>query len=98
MRKALVMILLPCAWCGPRDAAEFAHIGEVSARPGPDEVTPEQWRDYLYMRANPYGWTRETWYHRLGCRRFITVERHTEPNEVRSVSAARAVRAGEPPA
>jgi heterotetrameric sarcosine oxidase delta subunit len=93
------MILLPCAWCGPRDAAEFAHIGEVSARPGPDEVTPGQWRDYLYMRANPCGWTRETWYHRLGCRRFITVERHTETNEVRSVSAARAeVPAGEPPA
>jgi sarcosine oxidase delta subunit len=35
----------------------------------------------------------------MGCRRFITVERHTETNEVRSVSAARAdVHAGEPPA
>jgi heterotetrameric sarcosine oxidase delta subunit len=88
MRKDAVMILLPCAWCGPRDVTEFAHIGEVSARPGPDEVTPGRWRGYLYLRANPCGWTRETWYHRMGCRRFITVERHTETNEVRSVSAA----------
>ena len=81
------MILLPCAWCGPRDAAEFAHVGEVSARPDPGEATPAQWRGYLYLRANPCGWTSETWYHRMGCRRFLRVERHTETNEVRAVSA-----------
>jgi len=35
----------------------------------------------------------------MGCRRFITVERHTETNEVRSVAAAGAgTRAGEPSA
>ena len=78
------MILLPCPWCGPRAATEFAHIGEVSARPDPASATPAQWRGYLYLRANPCGWTSETWYHRMGCRRFIKVERHTETNEVRS--------------
>ena len=82
------MILLPCPWCGPRVATEFAHIGEVSARPDPGSATPAQWRGYLYLRANPCGWTRETWYHRTGCRRYITVERHTETNEVRSATAA----------
>jgi heterotetrameric sarcosine oxidase delta subunit len=93
------MILLPCPWCGPRVASEFAHIGEVSVRPDPGRATPAQWRGYLYLRANPCGWTSETWYHRMGCRRFITVERHTETNEIRSVSAAGAeVLAGEPPA
>jgi heterotetrameric sarcosine oxidase delta subunit len=91
------MILLPCAWCGQRDATEFSHVGEVSSRPDPGEVTPAQWRGYLYRQANPRGWTTETWYHRMGCRRFITVERHTDTNEVRSVRAARTgVRAGEP--
>jgi heterotetrameric sarcosine oxidase delta subunit len=91
------MILLPCVWCGPREATEFAHVGEVSARPSPGEVSTVEWRSYLYLRANPCGWTRETWYHRMGCRQFITVERHTETNEVRSVSAARTeARAGEP--
>ena len=81
------MILLPCPWCGPRAATEFAHIGEVSVRPDPGSATPAQWRGYLYLRANPCGWTSETWYHRMGCRRFIKVERHTETNEVRSASA-----------
>jgi sarcosine oxidase subunit delta len=82
------MILLPCPWCGPRAATEFAHIGEVSTRPDPGSATPAQWRGYLYLRANPCGWTSETWYHRMGCRRFIKVERHTETNEVRSATAA----------
>ena len=82
------MMLLPCPWCGPRVATEFAHIGEVSARPDPGSATPAQWRGYLYLRANPCGWTSETWYHRMGCRRYIKVERHTETNEVRSATAA----------
>ena len=69
------------------------------ARPDPGSATPGQWRGYLYLRANPCGWTTETWYHRMGCRRFIKVERHTETNEVRSASAAGAkVRAVEPSA
>ena len=82
------MILLPCAWCGPRDAGEFQHVGEAAARPDPRTASPQQWRAYLYLRGNPRGWTTETWYHRMGCRRFIKVERHTETNEIRSVSAA----------
>jgi heterotetrameric sarcosine oxidase delta subunit len=82
------MILLPCPWCGPRDAAEFAHAGEASTRPAPGQATRAQWRDYLYQRNNPCGWTAETWYHRMGCRRFLRVERHTETNEIRAVRAA----------
>ncbi len=86
------MILLPCAWCGPRDATEFQHIGEAVPRPDPRTATGPEWRTYLYLRANPYGWTTETWYHRMGCRRFIRVERHTGSNEIRSVSAIGATR------
>lgn len=82
------MILLPCAWCGPRDAGEFHHVGEALARPDPRTASPQEWRAYLYMRENRCGWTTETWYHRMGCRRFIRVERHTETNEIRSVTAA----------
>ena len=77
------MILLPCPWCGPRDASEFGHVGESSPRPDPAAASPAQWRSYLYLRANTCGWAAETWYHRLGCRRFIKVERHTETNETR---------------
>jgi sarcosine oxidase, subunit delta len=76
------MILLPCAWCGPRDAAEFHHLGEAVPRPDPATTTPEEWRAYLYERDNPCGWVTETWYHRMGCRRVLTLHRHTLTNEV----------------
>ncbi|MBO0774795.1 MAG: sarcosine oxidase subunit delta [Actinobacteria bacterium] len=81
------MILLPCPWCGPRDAAEFAHLGETPPRPDPGTATPEQWRGYLYLRANSRGWVVETWYHRMGCRKFVQVQRHTETNETRPAPA-----------
>jgi sarcosine oxidase subunit delta len=82
------MILLPCSWCGPRDASEFGYAGESIARPDPRDATPPQWRAYLYLRSNPHGWITETWYHRMGCRRFLIVERHTGTNEIRSVRPA----------
>lgn len=78
------MILLPCPWCGPRDAGEFRYLGEVIARPDPLVASPAEWREYLYFRSNPRGWTSETWYHRAGCRRYLSVERDTETNEVRA--------------
>ena len=81
------MILLPCPWCGPRPAAEFAHRGEARPRPDPATTTPEEWRAYLYLERNACGWVTERWYHRAGCRRHITVQRHTLTNEVREASS-----------
>ncbi len=77
------MILLPCPWCGARDAEEFHYVGEMGIRPNPETATPKEWRDYLYLRRNPAGWTHERWYHRMGCRRYLVVERNTTTNEVR---------------
>ena len=85
------MMLMPCPWCGPRSATEFrfcGEAGEAGARPDPATATPEQWRRYLYLRANPRGWSAETWYHGSGCRRYFRAERHTLTNEVRSATAA----------
>lgn len=76
------MMLLPCPWCGPRNVAEFGYVGEATPRPDPADATPEEWRAYLYGRANRCGWTAETWYHRMGCRRYISLRRHTLTNEV----------------
>lgn len=97
------MILLPCPWCGPRSVQEFAYEGEVVPRPEVPSTTPEEWRDYLFFRDNPRGWTVEQWYHRAGCRRFLVAERHTETNEVRAtrrparqVEAAAQPEPGEP--
>lgn len=86
------MILLPCPWCGPRDAGEFRYVGESHSRPDPATADPAAWRDYLYFRDNPLGWVAETWYHRAGCRRYLRMERHTETNQVRSSTQAGAIR------
>ncbi|MDQ3538977.1 MAG: sarcosine oxidase subunit delta [Ornithinimicrobium sp.] len=77
------MILLPCPWCGLRDSEEFGYVGEPRGRPNPLTTTTEQWRDYLYLRRNAAGWTTERWYHRMGCRRYLLVERDTTTNVVR---------------
>jgi heterotetrameric sarcosine oxidase delta subunit len=77
------MMLIRCPWCGPRGAAEFHYAGEFKIRPDPESVTPEIWRDYLYVPANPCGPVTETWYHQMGCRRFFTIERDTLSNESR---------------
>jgi len=82
------MILVPCPWCGPRDSEEFGYVGELHARPDPLAATPAQWRDYLYLRRNVAGWTTERWYHRMGCRRYLLVERDTTTNEVRPARSA----------
>lgn len=81
-------MLLRCPWCGPRNASEFRHVGEVVPRPDPGGATPEEWRAYLYTRSNPSGWVRENWYHRAGCRRYFAVERHTVSHDVRPVGGA----------
>ncbi len=78
------MLLVPCPHCGPRNSADMRYVGESVSRPDPESATPEQWRRYLYTRSNPAGWLRETWYCRLGCRRYFTVERHTASNQFRA--------------
>jgi heterotetrameric sarcosine oxidase delta subunit len=58
-------------------------VGEVRARPDPQTTTPAEWRGYLYLRRNTAGWTTESWYHRMGCRRYLVLERDTTTNEAR---------------
>lgn len=77
------MIMLPCPWCGQRNVSEFHYVGEATPRPDPNTVSPKQWRDYLYVRANRAGWQRENWYHRAGCRQYFGIERDTVTNEIR---------------
>jgi sarcosine oxidase, subunit delta len=79
------MIVITCPHCGPRNSNEFRHAGESRPRPNPATTSPQEWREYLYLRGNPADWTRETWYHASGCRRFFKVQRHTVTNEIREV-------------
>ena len=78
------MILIPCIHCGPRNASEFRHGGEVNKRPDPNATTPAEWHRYLYEKDNLAGWTTETWFHQVGCRRYFVIERHTATNEIRA--------------
>jgi sarcosine oxidase delta subunit len=59
--------LLPCPNCGPRDATEFRYGGQLLAVP---------------VGSNLPGVQRERWYHRHGCRRWLTAERDVRTNEV----------------
>lgn len=77
------MLLVPCPNCGPRNSADLRYGGESHARPDPATASPLEWRDYLYLRHNPAGWLRETWYCRAGCRRWFALERNTATNEFR---------------
>ena len=59
--------LLTCPNCGPREVHEFRYSGEVVPAPGGSNLPGPQ---------------RERWYHRLGCRRWLLVERDVRTNEV----------------
>ena len=76
------MLLIPCPYCGPRNSADMTYRGEAATRPDPATTTPNEWRDYLYLKNNPAGWLKENWYCN-GCRRFFSLERNTITLEFR---------------
>lgn len=81
------MLLIDCPYCGARDEAEFVCGGEAHiARPvDPDQVSDEQWAEYLFMRSNPRGLHRERWVHEQGCRRWFNVCRDTVTHRIVAV-------------
>ena len=72
---------------GERDQSEFSYGGEAHiVRPSnPDELSDEQWGDYLFFRANPKGRHREQWCHAHGCRRWFIAVRDTLSYEFHAV-------------
>ena len=81
------MLLIECPHCGPRNQSEFTYKGELTVRPDITS-TPELWRQYLYERVNTRGWQEEQWFHVAGCRRFVSVERHTATNHIKPQNEA----------
>ena len=72
---------IPCPICGDRDRREFYYQGAALTRPDP-EAGAEAWEDYVHLRDNPAGETRELWYHDGGCGAWIVVTRNTVTHEV----------------
>ena len=69
---------LTCPLCGPRDRREFYYYGadDWLDRPAA-EATPEAWHDFIHLRDNPAGRTRDLWYHEQGCGSWLAVTRDT---------------------
>jgi len=81
------MFLIDCPYCGTRDQSEFSNAGEAHvARPtNGDELTDEQWADFVFLRNNPKGLFAERWIHSAGCRRFFNMLRNTATDEILAV-------------
>ncbi|MFP5340359.1 MAG: sarcosine oxidase subunit delta [Gammaproteobacteria bacterium] len=74
------MLLIHCPYCNAeRPEVEFTYGGQAHiVRPqDPSTFTDEQWRDHLFVRANPRGLHAERWRHIHGCGRFFNAIRDT---------------------
>jgi heterotetrameric sarcosine oxidase delta subunit len=81
---------LNCPVCGERDRREFYYGGDAVAmmRPVPDAgVGP--WDDYVHLRENPAGQTRDLWHHEAGCGAWLVVTRNTVTHAIKDVALAR---------
>mgnify|MGYP002640361222 CR=1 FL=1 len=81
------MLYIPCPNCGKRDESEFTYGGENVKRPTDFEnITHEEWAQYLFMKTNPKGEHKELWYHSSGCRKWFYVFRNTVSYKISSSS------------
>ncbi|WP_298857682.1 sarcosine oxidase subunit delta [uncultured Sulfitobacter sp.] len=79
---------IPCPLCGPRDRREFYYKGAALDCPDP-EAGAQAWDDYVHLRENPAGVTRDLWQHEAGCGAWIVVTRNTVSHEVLGAVLAR---------
>lgn len=84
---------ITCPICGERDRREFYYKGDSLAlnRPGTDGGE-KAWDDYLHMRDNPAGETRDLWFHEAGCSAWIVVTRNTVTHEILATELASKVK------
>lgn len=54
---------MPCPINGPRPIQEFHYGGELRVMPDAEQVSDDQWADYLFNRAGEPGVKREWWHH-----------------------------------
>ncbi|KMK66477.1 sarcosine oxidase subunit delta [Puniceibacterium sp. IMCC21224] len=71
----------PCPICGERDRREFYYQGVALVRPDA-EAGVEAWDDYVHLRDNQAGETRDLWQHEAGCGAWLVVTRNTVTHAV----------------
>ena len=78
---------LRCPICGTRDLREFYCQSAARRRPAA-EAPLETWHDYVHLRENPAGETREFWHHTAGCGAWLRVRRDTVNHAIVGVTLA----------
>jgi sarcosine oxidase subunit delta len=86
---------IECPICGARDRREFYYQGDAVAvtRPAAD-AGEAAWDDYVHLRDNPAGETRDLWQHEAGCRAWLVVTRDTVSHLIAKVELAADLRGG----
>jgi sarcosine oxidase subunit delta len=78
---------IDCPHCGSRDLREFSYQGAYLKRPDP-KAGEAAWDDYVHLRENPAGPTRDLWYHEGGCGVWLVVSRNTLTHAITKVELA----------
>lgn len=79
---------LTCPLCGDRDRREFTWQGDALALSRPDPAADAgAWHDYVHIRDNPAGPTRDLWYHDP-CGAWILVDRNTVTHAITATALA----------
>ncbi len=77
---------LTCPLCGERDRREFYYYGAEDYLHQPSDGAPlVEWDNYLHLRDNPAGVTKDLWYHEAGCAQWLLVTRNTVTHEISGV-------------
>jgi sarcosine oxidase subunit delta len=81
---------ITCPYCGSRDSSEFSYLGDATLKRPVDGGQNDDGAmfDYVYLRDNPAGEHRESWYHGAGCRSWIVVRRDTRNHDIVSADLA----------
>jgi heterotetrameric sarcosine oxidase delta subunit len=78
-----VGVKIPCPHCGGRPYTEFTFGGEFR---WPASDDPDEEFARVYHRSNAPAVQRERWFHALGCRRWLTIERDVAGNRVDGIA------------
>ncbi len=74
------MFEVHCPYCNEkRPEIEFAYAGEahIVRETKADELTDQEWAEFLFYRDNKRGDHHERWWHQHGCNMFFNAVRNT---------------------
>jgi len=78
------MLEIRCPYCGKRSQNEFAYGGDATIKRPKlnEEISDQEWDNFVYYRKNPRGEHLELWHHISGCRQWFKAKRNTATHEI----------------